>query len=233
MKRGVLFFLIIFLTGASGGSAQTLGENPQAALAILKEHIQRHPPPLEVSEVRRGFSFFAAGSLASVGCAGLALIPTFENWGPEEKPHEYFWNSSGWGALQGLSLNPLVGMGLAFLMFPSPDIRAEYGRLLDLNEPDQEQRAYLILRAMARRGKHQRIAASVLMVAATAVPAGAYYLGSAVAGPNPNVKDVGLGYVVGVAIGSLVFAFIPLHDKSAEETLFEQVRAGDRSGSKK
>jgi hypothetical protein len=240
MKSKVPLILAILLAGAMRSPAEAKeypkpasDDVPHSALEALKGYIQRSPPPLEVSDARTGLYVSAGAGLASVGCAMLALIPTFQTWGPEEERGQYGSSGLGWGALQGLVLNSLMGIGLTDLVFPRPDLRAEYGRLLDLDEPEQEQRAYLILRTMAGRAKQRRMAIPLFALAATAIPAGAYYLGSAIAGPNPNVKSLGTGYVVGIALGALVFTTFPMYGKSAEEILFDRVSQSDPFGGAK
>ena len=142
--------------------------------------------------------------MLSVGCAGLALIPTITDQGPEVEGQSYFWGAALGGFVQGWYLNALMGRGLSNLIFPAVDIRAEYGSLLDLEEQDREDRAVLILRKIAKKERQRGRYGALIAILSTALPVGAYYLGSALIGPNPNVKGVGHGYAVGIGGGALL-----------------------------
>jgi hypothetical protein len=233
MKLKMLSVALVLLASAWRAPAQTAEPAnapsegaPVSALQTLKGYLQSNPPPLNPFGARQGWILLGSGILAGIGCAQLALIPTYQDWGPEEEPGQYRTNAFIGGALQGSMLNALIGGGLAEVLFPRLDLRAEYGRLLDLAEPEQERRAYVILRAVSRRAKQRNIAAPLLMIAATAIPAGTYYLGEAIAGANPNAEGVALGYLVGIALGALlpVAMWHDLEGKSPEVTLFETVR---------
>jgi hypothetical protein len=219
----------VLLFAAVVGTPAQPPEDPGSALEILEHRLQRNPPPMEPAPPPVGFPLY--GGLSSIGGATLALIPTWSRWGPEEQPGSYFWQGIGWGSLQGLLLNGNVGLGLAWMLFPEVDMRAEYGNLLDLSQGEREQRAYRILREQAARAKQRRAAAALLTVGATALPAGAYYLGSALIGPNPTVKDFGVGYVAGIGLGSLTYAVFLLAVKSDEERTFDQLDARRLTGS--
>jgi hypothetical protein len=194
-----------------------------AALSILEGYIQRSWPPLEPADRGTDFLRFLGWSVLSAGCAGLALIPTIENWSPEESEGDYALEAALWGSLQGAFLTAPVGTGLAHVLVPAPDLRADYGSLLDAPEGEREQRAYLILRARAVRARRRRELGAFLTILATAIPAGAYYLGEAIVGPNPNVREFGVGYVAGIAVGSLLSASVVLIMESPDEADFAGV----------
>lgn len=230
MKKRACGFCVLMLAAAVSSPAEsrvTTGEvlapAPRSALEMLQQEIRDNPPPLEPPGLPLGSPILTA--LLSAGCAGLALIPTFSGRGPEEEEDDYLLEGMLGGGLQGFILNP--GFALSWLEAPPAgiDLRAEYGNLLDLPEGDREQRAYQILRKRADRARQQRIAAAFLTVGGTAVPAGVYYLGSYLAGPNPNVRDIGVGYVTGIALGSLYWFMMMLSIQSDEETVFARLEA--------
>ncbi len=201
---------------------------PGSALEQLERQIQRNPPPLEPPGPPLDGPILTV--LVSVGCAGLALIPTIQGQGPEDEPGEYLGAALFWGVLQGSLLQPFAASGLLLLPPSHPDLRTEWGGLLDLEEAKREQRAYRILRERATRAKRRRIAGALLTVGLTALPAGAYYLGSALVGPNPNVRDIGVGYVVGIALGSLPWALLFLAVKSEDERILAELESAARPG---
>ena len=57
-----------------------------------------------------------------------------------------------------------------------------------------------------------------------------HYLGSALAGPNPDVRDIGVGYVIGIGLGSLYWFGMMLSMQSDAETVFAQLEAGRGGG---
>jgi hypothetical protein len=227
VKAKACWCILLLLSGATSGSAQSPVDSG-SALEILEQQIQKNPPPLEPPGLPLLGPTLTA--LVSAGCAGLALIPTFAGWDPEEERGDYLGQGMVWGGLQGFLVNPLFA--LSWLEAPpcGLDLRAEYGNLLDLPEGDREQRAYQILRKRADRARQQRVVAALLTLGGTAIPAGAYYLGSALAGPNPNVRDFGVGYVAGIALGSLYGFVMILAIKSDEEAVLTELEARKNVG---
>jgi hypothetical protein len=202
---------------------------PGSALEYLEGQIRENPPPLEPP--RPSLVAPILGGLASAGCAVWALTPTIDRWEPEEQQGDHLLLGLGCGSLQGFLLNVGFGRSLAEALYRPPDMRAEYGNLLDLSPGERERRALQILRKRAEIAKRERVAGALLSVGVTALPAGVYYLGSAIAGPNPNVKDFGIGYVVGIALGSLPFAAVLLAAAdSPEERLLARLEAGRLAG---
>jgi MFS family permease len=228
MKRNFPAACVFLIVCARAGQAEGVpapqpASPPSTALEVLQHHIERNPQPLENRNVGRGLGLFLGGTAVTVGCVGLALIPTFEDWGPEEEEGQYFSGSLLGGLFQGMYVNMLIGFKLAELFLPAPDLRSEYGSLLDLDEQDRERRAGLMLRKIAGREKKRRVTAALLTLVATALPAGAYYLGTRVWGPNPNVEHVGQGYIAGIALGSLLPALMAFTLESETERLAQQL----------
>jgi hypothetical protein len=195
---------------------------PGTALEVLQRHIERTPRPLESRNTGLGFGFSLGGAAATLGCVGLALIPTIEHWSPEDVDDSSVTASMLGGLFQGMYVNFMIGFGITELILPARDLRAEYGALLDLDEKDREQQAAQILQRLAEREKQRRVAAALLTVAATALPAGAYYLGTRIWGPNPNVEKIGQDYLVGIVLGSLVPALIAFTVEDKTERLYQQ-----------
>jgi len=195
---------------------------PGTALEALQRHIERTPRPLESRYTGLGLGLSLGGAAVTLGCVGLALSPTINDWGPEEEEGQYVTGSSLGGFFQGMYVNFMIGFGITELLLPSRDLRADFGALLDLDEKDREQRAALILRELAGREKQRRLTAALLTVAATALPAGAYYLGTRIWGPNPNVEKIGQDYLVGIVLGSLVPALIAFTVEDETERLYQQ-----------
>ena len=79
-----------------------------------------------------------------------------------------------------------------------------------------------MLRKIAGREKKRRVTAALLTLVATALPAGAYYLGTRIWGPNPNVEKIGQDYLVGIVLGSLVPALIAFTVEDETERLYQQ-----------
>ena len=196
---------------------------PGTALEALQRHIERTPRPLESRYTGLGLGLSLGGAAVTLGCVGLALIPTIKDWSPEYSgdPYDPTLHILG-GFFQGMYVNFMIGFGITELLLPSRDLRADFGALLDLDEKDREQRAALILRKLAEREKQRRLTAALLTVAATALPAGAYYLGTRIWGPNPNVEKIGQDYLVGIVLGSLVPALIAFTVEDETERLYQQ-----------
>jgi hypothetical protein len=229
--------ILILLTAAGGSQAEPADvpeakppADPGSALEIIEQQIQKSPPSLEprgADPTITGFTIaMAAGS---AGCAVWALFPGSEDWEPEERPHQRLVGGMGWGGLQGLIFNPYIGIGLSQLI-PPPDRRAEYGSLLDASGPEREARAYQILRKRAERARQQRVAMALFTLGSTVLPAGVYYLGSAFVDRTPQEKEFGLGYVVGIALGSLPWAVFQLALRSDDEKTFAALEARRQGG---
>jgi len=235
--RAIAFVSFLLLLAAADGSAETAsgagGRSAAAqstALQIIEEQIRRSPPPLEPpgpDPVITGFSVVAAA--ASAGCAVWALYPASEEWEPDETPNEHLVEGMAWGGLQGLLANPYIAIGLSALLIKATDVRAEYGSLLDLTGAEREERAYLILRKRAERARSRRLTMALLTVGSTILPAGVYYLGSLFVDRTPQEQDFGLGYVIGIALGSLPWVALKLGVPSADEATFAAFEAR-RSG---
>jgi hypothetical protein len=191
------------------GMASQPRSQPQTALEVLERYVESNYPALQRPDEGWAWLAVLGGAALSVGCASLALIPTFADWGPAEEDESYGGGAAVGGFFQGMYLNTAMAMGLTSLVAPSVDLRAEYGALLDLNEGDREQRAALILRKIGQNARRERWIGLAGLTLATAMPIGAYYLGSALAGPNPNVEAVGYSYALGIAGGALL-VLLPL-----------------------
>jgi len=200
---------------------------------VLEGYIEQRNPGLEDPDKSMMWGFLIGGSVLSAGCAGLALIPTISDWGPESGDESHFGGAALGGFFQGFYLNTAIVMGLSYLIFPEVDIRAEYGSLLDLEEQDREDRAVLILRKIAKKERQRGRYGALFAVLSTALPVGAYYLGSALIGPNPNVKNVGYGYALGIATGALTVALMFMAIEIGSQRIDEPFRDTRQSGSVK
>ena len=210
-----------------------LRSEPSTAVEVLEGYIEQRNPGLEDPNKSTMRGFLIGGSVLSAGCAGLALIPTISDWGPEGEEDSYWGGAALGGFFQGLYLNTAIGTGLSYFIFPEVDIRAEYGSLLDLEEEDREDRAVLILRKIAKKSRQRGRYGALIAVLSTALPVGAYYLGSALIGPNPNVENVGYGYALGIGTGALTGALMFMVIEIGSQRIDEPFRDTRQSGSEK
>ena len=236
----ILFLFLLAQWSAAGGRAEPdLADvpagnplaDPGSALQIIEQEVRKNPPPLEP---RRGvpgiISFSLVLAAGSVGGALWALCPGEEDSEPEETSDEHLLTGLGWGSLQGFLVNPYVAGGMSLLLYPLPDRRAEYGSLLDVSGAVREERAYLVLRKRAERARQRRVAAALLTFGATVLPAGTYVVGSAFVSQSSQDKDLGVGYLSGILLGSLPWVLFQLALRSPEERTLASVEA-QRGGS--
>ncbi|MBN1835549.1 MAG: hypothetical protein JW820_06840 [Spirochaetales bacterium] len=221
--------LILFLLAHSAAAdlpAGSPGAGAGGALAIIEEEVRKSPPPLEARRGIPGMTTFSLVLAAgSVGGGLWAVYPGDEDSESGESSDDYWLRGLVWGSLQGFLVNPYVGLGMSVLLYPLPDLRAEYGSLLDVSGPAREERAYLILRRRAEQARKRRVADALLSLGATALPAGTYALGSAFVDQRPQDRDFGVGYLSGILLGSLPWVLLRLAVRSPEERTLASVEA--------
>lgn len=216
---------------APGGPEAPAGVTPAnegSALAIIEQRIAEYPPPVEPPR-SPGLGLTIAGAACGLTSAGLAFYLTLDGSETSGGDQETFWTGIGCGAAHGLFLNSILAAGLFELLFRYPDLRAEYGNLLDLPERAREEQAYRILRRQAEAGKRRRLAITLLTFGVSVLPVGTYYLAGALYGTNAQVREFGGYYTIGLLLGSsLLLPLVAV--KSAEEQTLERLEAARAAG---
>ncbi len=171
-----------------------------SAIALLDDFVMKNPPSLK-RKSDLGVGLLIAGTIMTAGGFSLALMPTFSDWGPEEEDGDYFGCGFGIALGQCLLGHLPIAFGLSELIVAPVDMRAEYGAVLDQQDPAaRETRAALTLKKLAQREKRYKAVTVIASFGLAATSITAYYLYIKDIGANPNVKDVGTGYVTGISL---------------------------------